>query len=162
MKKLLCFLAPALVSLTASAQSISFGDLIYITPMSNDAVYANLKQGGVFKQDYSEEVDGYPMEYFKKSDEKPNLERITVGRYTKIYNGTILRTLDYTSTDVQNVLNMVSQAKYYGMELIFQGADDLNNIYLFSNSFYQVNIYVRRDQTSGEVEIKQKEYLNVE
>jgi hypothetical protein len=163
MKKLL--LLPALLllgALAAHAQSIRFGDLVYMTPMSNEAVFANLKQGGAFKQQYSEDVDGYPMEYFVKTNGKPEQERIAAGRYTKLYNGTILRTLDYTSTDVQNVLNMVSQAKYFGMDLIFQGADDVNNIYLFSNNYYQVSIYVRRDQTAGEVEIKQKEYLNVE
>src|ERR1700758_3085298 len=99
MKKFLFFLPLLLLgSAVAHAQSIRFSDLIYITPMSNDGVYANLKQGGVFKQDYSEDVDGYTMEYFVKANAKPDLERITTGRYTKLYNGTILRTLLYTST----------------------------------------------------------------
>jgi hypothetical protein len=163
MKKSLFFLPLLLLgSLIANAQSIKFTDLVYMTPMNNDAVYANLKQGSAFKQDYSEDVDGYPMEYFKKADAKPDLERIAVGRYTKLYNGTILRTLDYTSTDVQNIDNMVSQAKRSDMVLMFEGADDVNSIYLFTNNFYQVSIYVRHDQTSGTVEIKQKEFLNID
>jgi len=163
MKKVLLFLPLLLLgSIIAKGQSIKFSDLVYMTPMSNDAVYATLKQGSAFKQDYSEDVDGYPMEYFKRANAKPDQERIITGRYTKLYDGVILRTLDYTSTDVQNILNMVSQAKYAGMELLFQGSDDANNIYLYSNNFFQVSIYVRHDQTSGLVEIKQKEYLNID
>ena len=66
MKKILFFLPLLLLgSIIAKGQSIKFSDLVYITPMSNDAVYATLKQGSTFKQDYSEDVDGYPMEYFK-------------------------------------------------------------------------------------------------
>ncbi|HZY37858.1 MAG TPA: hypothetical protein VFE53_14470 [Mucilaginibacter sp.] len=163
MKKILFFLTVLLLgSSIAKSQSVKFSDLVYMTPMNNDAVYATLKQGGVFKQDYSEQVDGYPMEYFKKDSAKPDLERIETGRYTKLYDGTLLRTLDYSSTDVQNILNMVSQAKYAGMYLMFQGADEVNNIYLFSSDLYQVSIYVRRDQASGVVEIKQKEFLNID
>ncbi len=56
---------------------------------------------------------------------------------------------------------MVSQAKYAGLDMIFQGSDDVNNIYLFSNNLYQVSIYLRHDQKSGMVEIKQKEFLNI-
>jgi hypothetical protein len=163
MKKVLLFLPLLLLgSIIAKGQSIKFSDLVYITPMSNDAVYATLKQGSAFKQDYSEDVDGYPMEYFKKANAKPDLEKIISGRYTKLYDGTILRTLDYTSTDVQYILNMVSQAKYAGMELVFHGGDNVNDIFLFSNNFFQVSVYVRHDQTSGLVEIKQKEYLNID
>jgi len=163
MKKILFFLPLLLLgSMIAKGQSIKFNDLVYMTPMNNDAVYANLKQGSAFKQDYSEDVDGYPMEYFKRSTGNPEAERIITGRYTKLYDGTILRTLDYTSTDVQNILNMVSQAKYAGLDMVFQGADDVNNIYLFSNNLYQVSIYLRHDQKSGVVEIKQKEFLNID
>ena len=163
MKKSLLFLSALLLAgVFANAQSIKFSDLVYMAPMSNEAVYANLKQGSAFKQDYSEEVDGYQMEYFKRANAKPDQERIIRGKYTKLYNGVILRTLDYTSTDIQNILNMVSQAKYAGMNVLFEGSDNVNNIYLFSNNFYQVSIYVRHDQTSGVVEIQQKEYLNID
>ena len=144
------------------AQSIKFSDLTNIATLNNDNAYATLKQFGTFKQEYSQNVDGYDMEYFKNANGKPNTERIATGRYTKLYNGTILRTLTYTSTDVQNVLNMVSQAKYYGMEMQFNGEDHVNNIYLFSNSFFFVRIYIRRDQASGLVEIKQRDYLDID
>jgi hypothetical protein len=57
---------------------------------------------------------------------------------------------------------MISQAKRYGLDLKFRGADPFNTIYLFDNSFYHVSIYLKRDQTSGLVEIKQKELLGLE
>jgi hypothetical protein len=163
MKKLL-FLLPLLLlgSSRMYGQSIKFNNLIYLTGLNNDAVYNRLKEGDAFKQDYSENVNGQEMEYFENTGPKPNTERIITGAYTKLYNGVILHTLDYTSTDVQNIINLISQAKRYGLEMQFRGEDDADNIYLFSNSFFFVSFYVRRDQTSGLVEIKQKEYLNID
>ena len=163
MKKYLWFLPFLLLFGTNSfAQSIKFSNLVFLATLDNDDVYQNLRQTDVFKQDYSEVVDGYPMEYFNKAGARPDFERIAVGRYIKLYNGVILRTLDYTSTDTQIILNMVSQAKDFGMDLQFRGADELYNIYMFTNSSFSVNIYIRRDQTSGLVEIKQKEYVQID
>jgi hypothetical protein len=162
MKKYLFLLPLMLVCTAMYGQSIKFGDLLSLATMDNNGVYQTLHYGTAFKQDYSQDVDGYPMEYFKKIGAKPDFERIAVGMYTKLYNGTILRTLDYTSTDVQIVLNLVSQAKRYGMDQTFVGADATYNIYLFNNSFFAVNIYIRRDQTGGLIEIKQKEYVQVD
>ncbi|MDR3693050.1 hypothetical protein [Mucilaginibacter sp.] len=163
MKKYL-FLFPLLLlgSARMYGQSIKFDQLIYLTTLNNDAVYATLKQGNAFKQDYLEDVDGQQMEYFNSVGAKPGSEKIATGSFVKLYNGTVLRTLVYTSTDVQNIINMIGQAKRYGLEPVFRGVDETDNIYLYSNSFYMVNIRVRRDQTMGIVEIKQKEYIGLE
>ena len=143
-------------------QSIKFNDLVYFTSLSNGQIHDNLLQGKYFRQDYTMEVKGQEIEAFKRMGGKPALEKITVGYFTKLFNGTVLRTVSYTSTDPQYILSMVSQAKYYGLELRFRGADDYNNIYLYDNNFYHVSIYLRRDQSSGLVEIKQVEYLGLE
>ena len=143
-------------------QSIKFTDLIYFTNLTNDAVYNTLLQSNAFRQDYTIDVNGQQLEYFKNISGKPNTEKIIVGRYTRLYDGTVLRTVSYTSADPRHIINMISQAKRNGLELKFRGVDEANNIYLFDNSFYQVSIYLRRDQTSGLVEIKQKEYLGLE
>jgi hypothetical protein len=163
MKKFL-FLLPAMLiaSLNIHAQSTRFDDLIYFTSLSNGEVYNNLLQGNSFRQDYSMDVNGRQLEYFKNIGPKPGTEKIIVGDYTRLYNGTVLHTVNYTSTDPQNIINMISQAKRFGLELKFRGADESNNIYLFDSSFYHVSIYLRRDQTSGLVEIKQKEYLGLD
>ncbi len=163
MKKYLFFLPVMLLgSLSMYGQNTKFSDLVYFTSLNNRAVYDNLTQGNAFRQDYTMDVNGQEIEYFKNIGPKANTEKIVVGNYTKLYNGTVLRTVNYTSTDAQNIINMIGQAKRYGLELKFRGADDSNNIYLYDNNFYHVSIYLRRDQTSGLVEIKQKEYLGLE
>jgi hypothetical protein len=143
-------------------QNIKFNDLVYFTSLTNRQVFDNLMQGNAFRQDYTTSVNGQEVEYFKSIGAKPNSEKINVGVFTKLYNGTILRTVTYTSNDPQNILSMISQAKRYGLLLKFRGVDDSNNIYLYDNDFYHVSIFLRRDQSSGMVEIKQKEYLGLE
>jgi hypothetical protein len=143
-------------------QSIKFNDLVYFTTLTNRQVYDNLMEGNIFKQEYMMDVNGQELEYFKNKRSKPAAEKIIIGKYTLLYDGTLLRTISYTSTDAQHIINMISAAKRYGLELKFHGADATNNIYLFDNNFYDVSIYLRRDQKSGLVEIKQKEYLGLE
>lgn len=143
-------------------QSIKFNDLVYFTTLTNRQVYDNLIEGRDFRQEYTMDVNGQELEYFKNISSKPNSEKIVVGSYTKLNNGTLLHTVNYTSTNYLNIINMISQAKRYGLDLKFRGADEANNIYLFDSGFYHVSIYLRRDQTSGLVEIKQKEYLNLD
>lgn len=158
------FLLPVLFLFSTNmyGQNIKFNDLVYFTSLTNRQVFDNLMQGNAFRQDYTTSVNGQEVEYFKSIGAKPNSEKINVGVFTKLYNGTILRTVTYTSNDPQNILSMISQAKRYGLLLKFRGVDDSNNIYLYDNDFYHVSIFLRRDQSSGMVEIKQKEYLGLE
>jgi hypothetical protein len=163
MKKYL-FLLPALLfcSINIFGQSVKFNDLVYFTNLTNRQVFVNLLEGNRFRQEYTMDVNGQELEYFRSIGKKANSEKIIIGAYTKLDDGTLLRTVNYTSTDVQNIINMIAQAKRYGLELKFHGADASNNIYLFDNDFYRVSIYLRRDEKSGLVEIKQKEFLGLE
>jgi hypothetical protein len=163
MKKYL-FILPTIIfcSLSTQGQSIKFNDLVYFTSLTNRQVYDNLLQGNMFRQDYTIDINGQEIEYFKSIGKRRNSEKINVGKFTKLFDGTVLRTVNYTSTNPQNILNMISQVKRYGLELKFRGEDAVNNIYLYDNNFYHVSIYLSRDQTSGLVEIKQKEYLGLE
>src|SRR5580704_7928367 len=117
------FLFPLLLlgSARMYGQSIKFSELVYLATLNNEGVYTTLKQGNAFKQDYSEDVDGQQMEYFNSIGAKPASEKIATGSFVKLYNGTILRTLVYTSTDIQNIINMIGQAKRYGLALQFRG-----------------------------------------
>jgi len=143
-------------------QSINFNDLVYFTNLTNRQVFDNLLEGNRFRQEYTMTVKGQELEYFRSIGKKANSEKIIIGGYSRLYDGTILRTVSYTSTDGQNIINMIGQVKRYGLQMKFQGADASNNIYLFDNAFYRVSIYLKRDQTSGLVEIKQKEFLGLE
>lgn len=150
MKKYLFFLPVMLLtSLSMYGQSTKFSDLVYFTSLTNSEVYDNLLQGNSFRQDYSTDVNGHEIEYFKSITGKPATEKIVVGNFTKLSDGAVLHTVNYTSTDPQHILNMIAQAKRFGLEMKFHGADEANNIYLLDNSFYRVSIYLRRDQTSG-------------
>ncbi len=123
MKKYM-FLLPLMLlySLSIYGQSIKFNDLVYFAGLTNGEVLNNLRQGNAFRQDYTENVNGQELEYFKNIRSKPNSENIIVGAYTKLYDGTILRTVNYTSTNPQNIINMISQAKRYGLDLKFRGS----------------------------------------
>src|ERR1700761_4915560 len=162
MKKFL-FILPVLLlfSITLYGQSIKFNDLMYLTTLNNGQAHNYLQESRTFKQDYVTTDNGQELVYFKSTANKSS-ETIITGRYTKLAQGAALRILSYTSTNIQNVINMISQAKSYGLELKFRGADNDNNIYLFDNSFYHVSIYLARNQKNGLVEIKQKEYLGLE
>lgn len=144
-------------SLNCYSQSIKFGDLIYFTGLTNGEVYDYLNQGVTFRQLYTMDVDGQKLQYFKNIIGKPNSEKIITGAYVKLFNGTYLRKITYTSQNGQSIINMIAQAQNYGLTLKFRGADYYNNIYLLDDSYYMVSIYLRRDLSSGLVEIKQKE-----
>jgi len=163
MKKNLFFLFLFLFfSLEMDAQSIKFGDLVYFTSLTNRQVYNILLQGNDFRQESATEVNGQTILSFKNIVNKTFSEKIIVGSSTTADDGTILRTVQYTSTDINDILYMISQAKIYGLKLGFRGADPDNNIYLYDNDFYHVVIHLRRDQKSGSVEIRQKELMGFE
>ncbi|TWJ01526.1 hypothetical protein JN11_01677 [Mucilaginibacter frigoritolerans] len=162
MKKLLLFPVLLMIGINLYGQSIKFGDLIYFTSLSNREVFDNLMRGNTFRQDYTMQVNGQEIESFKSIGARANIEKIEVGKYSKLNDGTMLRTVNYTSNSQQDIINMISQVKRYGLDLKFQGADSTNTIYLYDSNFYKVSIYLRRDQTSGMIEVKQKEYLGLD
>ncbi len=162
MKKLLLFPVLLMICINLYGQSIKFGDLIYFTSLNNREVFDNLMRGNAFRQDYTMQVDGQEIESFKSIGAKANIEKIDVGKYCKLNDGTVLRTINYSSKNQQDIINMISQIKRYGLDLKFQGIDGTNNIYLYDSNFYKVSVFLRRDQTSGMIEIKQKEYLGLD
>ena len=112
MKKYLFLLSSLLfININTYGQSIKFNDLVYFTSLTNRQVYDNLLQGNAFRQDYMMDVKGQEVEAFKRMGNNPQLEKITIGYFTKLFNGTVLRTVSYTSKNPQYILNLVSQAK---------------------------------------------------
>ena len=71
MKKYLIILLLLLFCrLSIFGQSIKFNDLIYFTSLTNSEVFNALRQGSAFKQEYTEEVNGQQLEYFKNINSK--------------------------------------------------------------------------------------------
>ena len=163
MKKcLLLFTSMVLFSSGIYSQSVKFSDLVYYTNITSSQVYNTLLASNLFEEQSTSVVNGQPIDHFSKIGKNANSEKIVAGKFTKLADGTILRTVEYTSSSARNILSMISQAKSYGLRLRFRGADPSNNIYLYDNDFYNVSIYLRRDQSSGFVQIKQKLYLGLE
>ena len=163
MKKcLLLFTLTVIISASSYSQSVKFSDLVYYTNITSRQVYNTLLASNQFAEESVNVINEQPINHFTKIGKNANSEKIVAGKFIKLADGTILRTVQYTSSSARNILSMISQAKSYGLRLRFRGADPSNNIYLYDNDFYNVSIYLRRDQSSGFVEIKQKLYLGLE
>ena len=161
-KSFLLFTSMVVFSSGIYSQSVKFSDLIYYTNITSRQVYNTLLASNLFAEESINVANGQPIDHFTKIGKNANSEKIVAGKFVKLADGTILRTVEYTSSNARNILSMISQAKSYGLGLRFRGADPSNNIYLYDNDFYNVSIYLRRDQSSGFLEIKQKLYRGLE
>ena len=159
MKKNLLVLILLLASVSSYGQSISFFDLTNLTNLSDGEAHNYLTLGKVFKHQYLEEVNGKKIEHFRTISPQVKEQTITIGVKNVLNNGTVLRTITYTSRDPQHVVNMISQAKRGKLIMKFQGVDADNNIYVFDNDFYRVDMYISTTENKGMVKINQKEFV---
>ncbi|TSD63427.1 hypothetical protein FFF34_017710 [Inquilinus sp. KBS0705] len=159
MKKYFLLLLFFCLRLAANAQNISFFDLTNLTNLSDGEAHNYLTLGGNFKQLYIQEIDGNKIEHFKTLNPKVAEQTVTVGKNIKLANGTILRTVSYTTRDPQHVVNMIGQARRSRLIMKFQGMDATNNIYVFDNEFYHVSMYISTTENTASVEVKQKEFV---
>ncbi|MBK0377743.1 hypothetical protein [Mucilaginibacter segetis] len=159
MKRYLLLLLFFSVGVSTYAQSISFFELTNLTNLSQGEAHTYLTLGKVFKQQYIQEVDGQKIEHFRTVDPKQKEQTVVIGESNKLSNGTVLRTVVYTTRDPQHVVNMISDAKRNNLKMSFQGQDADNNIYMFENDFYHVAMYISTTENKGSVEIKQKEFV---
>jgi hypothetical protein len=54
---------------------------------------------------------------------------------------------------------MISQAKRSKLTMKFQGVDHDNNIFIFDNEFYRVEMYISTTNNKGMVKVNQKEFI---
>jgi len=158
MNKIILILLTFCIGVTAQAQSISFFDLTNLTNLTDGQAHNYLTLSGVFKHQYLEEKDGKKIEHFRSVSPAIKEQTVTIGENTKLTNGSVLRSVFYTTRDPQHVVNMISQAKRGKLIMKFQGADANNNIYIFDNEFYRVNMYISTSESKASVEVKQKEF----
>jgi hypothetical protein len=140
-------------------QSVTINDLTTLSNLSNADAHNYLVLAKGFKKEYTQEVEGRETEHLNKVGGDKNQEKVIVGVGTKLTSGTVLHTVTYTTTTPAHIYHLITQAKKQGLNMKFQGADSVNNIYLFDNDFFHIVMFINRDNTLGSVEIKQKEYL---
>ncbi|WDF75391.1 hypothetical protein PQ469_15985 [Mucilaginibacter sp. KACC 22773] len=151
---LLCFCGANLFG-----QSITVNDLINLTNLTNADAHKYLVLAKGFKKAYTQDVDGNTIEHLSKIDAQKKQESVDIGVALKLSSGAILRTVTYKTARTEQIFHLISQAKKQGLPMKFQGADTINNIYQFDNDFFHIVMYINRDNTSGYVEVKQKEYV---
>lgn len=162
MKKYLLITLLAFCGADLFGQSITLNDLTNISNLANDEAHNYLVIGKGFKQEYLQEVNGNTLEHLHKVSANKKAETVIIGQGTKLSNGSILRTVTYQSQTAKHLFNLITQAKNAGLKMNIQGADAVNNIYLFDNSFFHIAFFVNRDNTYGSVEVKQKEFMGFE
>ncbi|MFD0793321.1 hypothetical protein ACFQZX_06800 [Mucilaginibacter litoreus] len=159
MKKYIVFLALLFAGVNSYGQSISFFDLTNLTNLTDGQAHTYLTLGNVFKHQYIEESNGKTIEHFSSKSNKVAHQTITIGQNAILSNGTILRTVTYTTTDPQHIVNLISQARRAQLTMKFQGQDEQNNIYKFNNDFYDITMLISTTANKGSVEISQKEFV---
>jgi hypothetical protein len=159
MKKYLFLALLSFCGVDLFGQSVTINDLTNISNLSNADAHNYLVLAKGFKKEYTQEVDGRDTEHLNKVGLDKNQEKVVIGVGTKLSSGTILHTVTYTTTTPVHIFHLITQAKKQGLSMKFQGADSVNNIYLFDNDFFHIVMFINRDNTFGSVEIKQKEYL---
>ncbi len=159
MKKYLFLALLSFSCVNVFGQSITFNDLTNLTNLTNADAHNYLVLAKGFKKDYTQDVDGNTVEHLHKPGLEHTEESVAVGVALKLSSGATLRTVTYKTSTTKHVFNLITQAKSQGLPMRFQGADSVNNIYQFDNDFFHIVMFISRDNTSGYVEVKQKEYL---
>ncbi|WP_295719628.1 hypothetical protein [Mucilaginibacter sp.] len=159
MKKYLFLVVTCFCCVDLFGQSVTVNDLTNLVNLSNADAHNYLVLSKGFKKEYTQDVGGNIVEHLHKGGPVNKGEAVVIGVGTKLSSGTILRTVTYTSAITKDIFNLITQAKRLGLDMKFQGADSVNNIYLFDNDFFHIVMLISRDNSSGSVEVKQKEYL---
>ena len=158
MKQLRLILILLFVGAGAHAQTLSIPDLTNLANLNNAEAGNYLVQGKAFKLLYSQIVDGLNIQHYESTVAKG--EVVIIGNGIQTTDGKLLHTVKYSSAKAQYVLGLVAQGPSAGLSMDFHGADVSRNIYLFNNLLYTVNIYVNNDNSAGNVDVKQKDYLD--
>jgi hypothetical protein len=159
MKKHLLMLLLFCCGASTYGQSISFFDLTNLTNLSDGQAHNYLTLGNSFKHQYFENVDGKRLEHFRSISPKFKQQSITIGVNTVLKNGTVLHTITYTTFEPKYIINMIAQAKKSKLTMKFQGVDHDNNIFVFDNEFYRVEMYISTTDNKGMVKVNQKEFI---
>ncbi len=142
--------------ISAYSQSIGLLDMINLTSLKPEQVENYFVAGRVFQLQFGETVDGMLVKHYQSAGKTPKQETVLTGAGVKTASGDVLHTVSYVTSDPQNIINLIGQTKSVNLKLTFQGADAVNNIYIYDNFLYHVVIKLNFTQTVGSVDITQK------
>ena len=157
MKRYFALLLLVFLAAGARAQSLTLSDIANLASLDGSQAHTSLTFEKPFRELYSEEANGFVIAHYQGTTPASKSETIIIGYGVKNSAGNILHNVTYTSTNVNYVLRLITEAKSAGLVKLFQGADADKNIYLFNSYLYTVNIYINNDNSRGSVEIKQND-----
>lgn len=157
MKKYLALIVLSLLGISAHAQNLTMSDITNLASLSNSEAHNSLTFERPFQEKYTENVNGLTIDHYQGNTPSSKSETVTIGYGGKSTSGVFLHAVTYNTTNVKYLLNLINQAKSVGLTKQFQGADNNNNIYLFTNFLYTVNVYIANDNSKGFITVKQNE-----
>jgi|SRR5579863_1274470 len=158
MKRYLFAIVLLVVCAGARAQSVSFGDLLNLTSMTETQSHDLLATSKGFKTEGSQTLNGKSyVQYTKIIKSTPDkTESVLIGTAIKSATGVITHEIIYNTAQEADLDNLLAQAKKSNLSLIFQGSDVSSNIYRFDNSLFRANISLAFDKKSGNADVQQK------
>ena len=157
MKKYLAVIAFIFAVSGVRAQNLTLSDITNLASLSNSEAHNSLTFERPFSQKYSEMVDGKTIDHYEGNTPSAKSETVTIGYGGQTTNGDFLHTVTYATTNTKYITNLIAQAKSVGLTKQFQGVDANNNIYVFNNFLYTVNIYIANNNAKGSITVKQNE-----
>jgi hypothetical protein len=142
----------------AYAQSLSFGDLLNLTSMTDAQSRDMLASVKGFKAigNITLNTKTY-LQYTKVTKGTPDKnESVLIGTPIKSATGILTHEIIFNTTQSSDLDNLLAEAKKSNLTLVFQGADLTSNIYRFDNSLFRASISLAFDKKSGNVDVQQK------
>jgi hypothetical protein len=138
-------------------QSISLTNLLNLTSLTSKDASDVLTMGKVFKLKSGEKINEFVTEHYETTAPENRTETIIIGAGSKTSTGGILHTVSYVTTNTQNILNLIAQAKTQELIPIFKGADKKDNVFIYDSFLYHIVFYISHNGDRGVADITQKE-----
>ncbi|WP_345101125.1 hypothetical protein [Mucilaginibacter panaciglaebae] len=157
MKKYLLTVAIYLSCTHVFGQSINLLNIINLTSLNNEQAGSTLTANKAWALQYGEGVNGFIVEHYQTTAASQKKETLIVGQGVRTANGGILRTVSYLSPNIQDVMNLVEQAKGQGLIQNFRGSDRNGNIYIYENILYHMVVRISHNNDKAVIDITQKQ-----
>jgi len=157
MKQFLAVIVLSIFAISVRAQSLTLSDITNLASLNSSEAHNSLTFERPFQQKYTESVNGSTIDHYQGNTPASRSETVIINYGPKTALGASLNTVTYNTTNIKYLRNLIAQAKSVGLTKQFQGGDNSNNIYLFSNFLYTVNIYIANDNSKGFISVREND-----